>query len=272
MANGKVCTGFSKPYVARYSASAGVISYTGGRPLARGVEVNLAPNSSDDNKFYADNVEAESASGIFTGGNLTLTVDGLFIDAERFIMGLPEAGADGFTPYGDDQKAPYVGVGYIARYMSDGVTTYVPTVIAKAKFAIPEDNASTQEDQIDWQTQELTASITRSDNANHDWKFVGDDYETEELAEAALKAKLQIDDVDVFDVTQTLVNVTSDFAPRAITEGSALNINLTAADGMTISTAVVIMGGVDVTATAYDAGVVTIASVDGDVNITAIAE
>lgn len=272
MANGKVCTGFSKPYVAKYSASGGVVSYTEGRALARGVEVSLSPDSSDDNKFYADNVEAETASGIFTGGTVTLTVDGLFIEAERFIMGLPAAGADGFTAYGDQQKAPYVGIGYIARYMSDGVTSYVPTIIAKAKFSIPEQNASTQEDAIDWQTQELTASITRGDDADHNWKYVGAGYETEELAETALKAKLQISDVDVFDVTQTLVNVTSDFTAQSITEGSALTANLTAADGTTISTVVVVMDGEDVTSTAYDNGVVSIASVSGDVVITAIAQ
>lgn len=272
MANGKVCTGFSKPYVAKYSASAGIISYSEGRPLARGVEVSLSPDASDDNKFYADNVEAETAAGFFTGGAVTLTVDGLFIDAERFIMGLPAAGVDGFTAYGDAQKAPYVGIGYIARYMSEGVTTYVPTIIVKAKFSIPEQNASTQEDSIDWQTQELSASITRGDDADHNWKFVGADYETEELAETALKAKLQISNVDVFDVTQTLVNVTSDFSAQAIAEGSALDINLTAADGMTIGTVVVVMGGVDVTSVAYDAGAISIASVDGDVTITAIAQ
>ena len=55
-ANGRVGTGFSKPYVARYVNTAGVITYTGCMPLARGVNVNVNPETGSDNAFYADNV------------------------------------------------------------------------------------------------------------------------------------------------------------------------------------------------------------------------
>lgn len=192
MAAGKVITGFSKPYVAVYSATKGTVSYSDGQVLARGVEVSISPESTDDNNFYADNVLAESDSGRFTGGELTLTVDGLLIAAERLLMGLPAAGEDGWTAYGDDQNAPNVGVGFVVRYMSDGVTTYVPIVLAKCKFNQIETTASTQEDEIDWQTTELTATIMRGEDANHNWKFIGADVSTESAAEDALKAKLGI--------------------------------------------------------------------------------
>lgn len=192
MANGKVCTGFSKPWVAKYSANAGTVSYSDAQILARGVDVNIEPESSDDNNFYADNQLAESASGIFTGGTVTLTVDGLLTAAERFIMGLPVAGSDDFIAYGDDQIVPYVGLGFIARYMSDNVTTFVPTVLAKVKFNEISTSAATQEDEIDWQTQELEAVILRGDDSNHTWKYIGKDYSTEEEAETALKAKLGV--------------------------------------------------------------------------------
>lgn len=192
MKEGKVCTGFSRPYVAKYNANGNTVSYTDGRRLARGVEVSISPDSSGGNTFYADNQAAEGSAGFFTGGTLTLTVDGLFIDAERFIMGLPEAGEDGFTAYGDNQEVPDMGVGYIARYMSDNVTTYTPTVIAKARFHQIETNAATQEEDIDWQTQELTADMMRGDDSNHTWKYVGKDYSSEDDAEAALRTKLGI--------------------------------------------------------------------------------
>lgn len=192
MANGKVCTGFSKPYVANYAANGGIITYSNGRTLARGVNVTLSPNSSDDNNFYADNQLAESASGAFTGGSVSLTVDGLFRSAERMIMGLPAAGADGFIGYGDEQNVPNVGIGYIARYMSDGVTTYVPTVLVKAKFNLMEQSAATQESEISWQTQALTATLMRGDDANHNWKYIGKEYGTEAEAERALQVKLGI--------------------------------------------------------------------------------
>lgn len=192
MAAGKVITGFSLPYVAKYAASEGTVTYSNGMKLARGVEVSISPESTDDNNFYADNVLAESDSGRFTGGELNLTVDGLLIAAEQLIMGLPTAGQDGWTAYGDDQNAPDMGVGFIVRYMSDGVTTYVPIVLAKVKFAPIEINAATQEDEIDWQTTELTGTIMRGEDANHSWKFVGADVATEAAAETALKTKLGI--------------------------------------------------------------------------------
>lgn len=191
-AAGRVCTGFSKPYVAKYNANAGIVTFTEGRILARGVSVSVEPNASSDNNFYADNQMAESESGTFTSGTLTLTVDGLFTDAERFIQGLPAAGADGWTNYGDDKNAPNIAVGYIARYQSDGVVTYVPTIIPKTKFGLFNSAAATQEEQIDWQTQELTANILRSDDSNHNWKLIGADFASEAAAEAVLQTKLGI--------------------------------------------------------------------------------
>lgn len=190
MANGRVCTGFSKPRVALYTNNGGTVTYTNGKALARGVNVALDVETSDDNTFYADNQSAEQASGKFTGGSVTLTVDGLKDDSRKMILGLPTADADGWTAYGNDGEAPYVGIGWIARYMEDGNETFVPTFVTKAKFAMPSDSAETQGESIDWQTEELTATIMRDDSANQNWKFVGKEYATEALAEAALIAKM----------------------------------------------------------------------------------
>ena len=90
MAAGKVITGFSKPYVAVYSASGGTVTYSKGMELARGVGVSTDYEVGDSNPFYANNVEAENVPGVFTGGTATLTVDGLFAEAEELIFGLPE--------------------------------------------------------------------------------------------------------------------------------------------------------------------------------------
>lgn len=191
-AAGRVTTGFSKPYVALYGETGGTISYTSGQKLARGVDVSIAPESTDDNIFYADNISAETDAGRFTGGTVTLTVDGLLASTRKLIFGLPTADAQGWTAFGDDMEIPYVGIGFIARQQSDGEVTYVPTVLVKCRFNLPEDSAATQEEEIDWQTQSLEAAILRGDDANHNWKFVGDDYDTEAEAEAALKTKLGI--------------------------------------------------------------------------------
>lgn len=196
MANGRVITGFSHPYVAKYATTEQtgniVLAYSDGQILARGVSASLSTESSDDNKFYADNIIAETAAGSFGSGELTLTVDGLLDAASRLILGLPAADGDGWTHYGDSMDIPYVGVGFIVRYMSGGSTTYVPVVLHKCKFAVPNIDAATQEEDIDFQTQELTATVLRDDTANHEWRVVGTAVTTEALADNAIKSYLNI--------------------------------------------------------------------------------
>ena len=189
---GKVITGFSKPYVAKYTESGGVVSYTDGQLLARGVSVSASPESSDSNNFYADNITAESLSGMFTGGQVTLTVDGLLQDAEKLIQGLPTADENGFLHYNDDQAAPYVGIAFIIRYMSDGVTYFTPVVFTKGKFNQLESSAETQGEDVEFQTQELVFNIMKDDSSKHDWKLVGGEESSESAAENKIKTYLSI--------------------------------------------------------------------------------
>lgn len=74
-------------------------------------------------------------------------------------------------------------------------------------------------------------------------------------------------------VTQSLLNVNSTFVGDSVNSGSAFTTTLTAETGYTMASVVVTMGGVDVTADAYNAvtGVVTIASTTGNITITANA-
>ena len=51
MAVGRVCTGFSLPYIAKYAATGGTITYSDVQKLARGVSVSIEPESSDSNNF-----------------------------------------------------------------------------------------------------------------------------------------------------------------------------------------------------------------------------
>ena len=193
-ASGRVGTGFSKYYVAKYVNTAGTITYTGCMALGRGVDVNISPETGSDNAFYADNVEAENAPGVFNGGTVELTVDGLHTAAARFIWGLPEAeevNGVSVVAYGDDANPPYVGIGFLRRFMSEGVTTWVPYVLRKAMFQVGNTEAATQESEIDWQTQSLTANLMRDDSANHRWKLEGaEGYSTEAAAEEALVSLL----------------------------------------------------------------------------------
>ncbi len=191
MANGRVITGYSDPWVAKYSNSGTTVTYTEAMPLARGVSVNISPNDATDNKFHADNDEAENAGTTFGSGTVTITVDGLKAAARKLIYGLPAA-ADGWVHYGNSQSVPYVGFGCIVRYMEDGVTTYEPLVLPKIMFSPEGLEAETQEEEIDWQTTALTATIRRDDTANQDWRLDGEAEETRAEALAAMKAKLGV--------------------------------------------------------------------------------
>lgn len=193
MAFGKVKTGYSLPWVALYSATGTTVSYTSGMRLARGVEASYDVETSDDNNFYADNIESENDSGAFQSGTLNLTVDGLLAAAEKLIMGLPTADTtSGLMAYGDDQEIPDCGVGFIYRYMSAGVTYYTPFIFPRVQFSQLSDSGSTQEDAIDWQPQELTAQIKRAEDAKRNWKYVGEDQDTEAAAEAVIKTFLNV--------------------------------------------------------------------------------
>lgn len=199
MANGRVITGFSKPIVAKYTANGGVVTYSGRMPLARGVSVEFDLNTPSDNNFYADNVTAETAPGKFTGGNVNLTVDGLKYAAERFILGLPEPTqitVEGkqvdVTDYGEEMDIPYVGIGFLVRYMEDGVESWEPTRLNKARCITPGLNAKTQEEEIDWQTEELTFELQRDDTPAHNWKRVAAAQPDEATAEKVLQVMLGI--------------------------------------------------------------------------------
>ena len=199
MANGKVITGYSRPFVALYNNNEGTITYTSGMPLARGVDVSVEAETGDAVNFYADNVMAESVGGVFTGATITMTVDGLKDAARKLIMGLPNAepltvGSDSVDiyTYDDRQNIPNVGIGFVVRYMESGVTTYQPVVFTKASFSVDGLDAATQEEEIEFQTTELEASLMRDDSEHHAWRKIGAEQTTEAAAVNVVKALLNI--------------------------------------------------------------------------------
>lgn len=195
-----VTTGFSMPYVAQYANTGTTVTYTSGMDLARGVSLALEIDTADDNNFYANNVLAEVETAQFTSGKATVTVDGLSNEAATLIFGLPdptslEVGSPETTVqmqgYGEAMNPPYVGFGCVRRTQMEGKVEYWPLILPKIKFGLPSDEMDTQEDQIDWQTQELTATIQRDDTTAKNWKVISaEGLDTEAEAYAAVKAFL----------------------------------------------------------------------------------
>ncbi len=174
-----VTTGFSKPYVAKYANEGSTVTYSEGMPLGRGVNLSLEVEAADDNNFYADNVIAETESGKFVRGSATITVDGLSNDAATLIFGLPESESVQVSEapvemqgYGEALNPPYVGYGCVRRTQHNGKVEFWPVILPKIKFAVPSEEMATQEENIEWQTQELSASIERDDTTAKNWKRV----------------------------------------------------------------------------------------------------
>lgn len=195
MANGKVIIGYSNPIVAKYTYSSGTVTYSDKTPLARGVEVAIEVDVGDGTNFYADNTIAEAVAGQFNGATATLTVDGLKDTARDLIAGITTTetitvGADtvNAVAYDDLQVIPYVGIGFVVRYMENGVTTYAPVILPKSQFSPESLSAATQGETVEFQTTELTAAVMRSDETNHKWKVVAEDQDTEADAVAVINA------------------------------------------------------------------------------------
>ena len=133
MASGRVITGFSDVYVDKYSNTDGATTYSVGVPLGSGVSLSLDVNLSEGNILYADNQAVENASGEFSDGTATITIDGLPGETEALVIGLTAAeevtiGNGGSKKasvykYGDSaQAAANVALSYNGKNIVNGET------------------------------------------------------------------------------------------------------------------------------------------------------
>ena len=77
--------------------------------------------------------------------------------------------------------------------------------------------------------------------------------------------------VTTYSITNNLVNVRNSNGTSIIVEGSPYSATITANDKCELESVTITMGGVDITASAYRDGVITIPSITGNVVITAVA-
>ena len=210
--NGVVTTGFSNIHVATYASEGGVVSYTGVRKLGRFfsdmflmilpliksmVSVEDDVSTSDDNDFYADDQLAETVGGgTFTSGTGSCEIDGLTPEEEAFVMGLKDGNsvttdvAVETYQYDQEMDPPYLGLGAVKKVQRDGKSYWKAIVLTKIKFKVPNDDATTQGDSVDWQTQTLDYNILRDDSAKKVWKIVPKTLFTTEAAAVAFIKKV----------------------------------------------------------------------------------
>lgn len=188
--------GLSKPYFAKYSASGTTVTYSDGGLIGKYTEMSIEVESSDANILYADNAAAESDKS-FAGGTFNITTDNLDATTMKTILGLATeaigvGGTDSWQVFDDTQAIPYLGVGGIIKKKVNGVDKYVAFILDKVQFDIPSIAAVTQGESIDWQTQELSATIMRSDASNHPWYRISTEFADEDDAANAIETFLSI--------------------------------------------------------------------------------
>lgn len=197
--------GLSKPYVARYNNFNGVVSYEGGARLAKAVEANIEIESSENNDLYADNGIAETDRS-FAGGTMTITTDDLEQDASALILGvkLQKTSVNGEqvteAVFDDGMAVPYMGFGCVIKKQKNNVVKWQAVILPKIMFSVPSTSATTQGESIEWQTPELSASITRDDTELHTWKREAV-FSTEAQAERYIRSFLNIPELGALTVT-----------------------------------------------------------------------
>ena len=79
-------------------------------------------------------------------------------------------------------------------------------------------------------------------------------------------------EIPSYTITNNLTGVTTDNSATKVSEGGSYSATLTVEEGYVLSSLVITMGGVDITADVYGEGYILIPEVTGDVVITAVAE
>lgn len=194
--------GLSKPYYAIYSNTGTTVTYSKGGVIGKYTEFSLELEDGDNNILYADNGPAESDNS-FAGGTATVTTDDLIAEKMLAILGLkkeaittPELSTKDayWLVFDDDQDTPYIGLGGIIKKKINNATKYQAFILTKIQFTNPGLEAVTQGETIEWQTQELSATIMRSDEAKARWFMISSELDSEEDAEKIIKAHLNITD------------------------------------------------------------------------------
>lgn len=192
--------GASRPYFAVYDANNGDPTYSGGGLMGALVEFNIELESTDNNNFYADNRIKESQRRL-SGGTVTVQTDDLRQEVSKALLGVTENPLDtieGVTDtdvseliWDDDQSSPYLGIGMIVKKQIDNINKWRAVVLTKVVFDVPNDAATTEGEEIDWQVPELTGTVMRDDSPKNRWKREAT-FSTEAQAAAYIRNCLNI--------------------------------------------------------------------------------
>lgn len=191
--------GLSIPFFGKYANNNGSVSYSEGKTIGHAIEYSVEIETSDDNPLYGDNKIIEHDNGTFNGGTLTLNTSELEGTMAKWLLGLTQSsvtvgeGTGSVTvaeyQYDDDTSPITVGFGVIELHQINDTDKYRTIILTKCVPNIPAQAATTKGDTIEWQTQEITFMIERSDATKHAWMREAW-HDTEDAAIAYLQQEL----------------------------------------------------------------------------------
>lgn len=161
-----------------YGVYYAVATLTDGHPSAYGdvkrmgkaISASFEPAESGNNPLYANNSIAETDVALVAGGELTLTLDALSMEARADLYGLTATTetvtVDGSTVTGngfeyDGTESPAaVGVAFIRQSQENNDRNIHDVLIySMCTFNEPNDDMQTLGESVEWQTPELTATV-----------------------------------------------------------------------------------------------------------------
>lgn len=149
-----------------------VVSYTGAKTMGKAISASFEPTEGDQNVLYANNGIAETDGVIAVGGTLSLTLDRLKeaaiadlfnVTAQSYsvtISGTTTTGS-GFS-FDGSETAAVVGVAFIRQKQEDQVRTHEVIIFGAVTFDYPSEEFETMGESIEWQTPELTGTVTNN--------------------------------------------------------------------------------------------------------------
>lgn len=146
-------------------------SYGEVKQMGKAISASFEPAETGGNPLYANNSIAETDAALVAGGNLTLTLDRLTLEARADLYGLTATTktvtvggdtvtGDGFEYDGSESPA-MVGVAFIRQSQENNDRNIHDVLIYPAcTFQEPSDDMQTLGESVEWQTPELTAVVS----------------------------------------------------------------------------------------------------------------
>ena len=170
-------------YYAKATLNDGIVaSYGTVKEMGKAISATWEQAEQNANPLYANNGIAERDAAAGGGGTLNLTLDRLKQEAAQDLFGLTGTSTvisgvtgTGYDYTGNEISNP-VGVGFIKWSQEENDRShYTALVYAYALFSPPSENFQTMGESVEWQTPEISATVSGSTvTGSFPWRAVRD--------------------------------------------------------------------------------------------------